>query len=114
MTRIIGIFDQLTEAQAAASLLAASGLKKDCLSIIGHGSKSSQPQSQLKQSAAWGSALGAAVALMLPHGGILYLAGHLARAAALHVLGMTVKGLVIGAAAGSGMDVLRRAGLDRR
>jgi lysylphosphatidylglycerol synthetase-like protein (DUF2156 family) len=114
MTRIIGIFDHLTEAQSAVNLLAASGLEPDCLSIIGRGSQSASPQSRLKQSAIWGSALGVAVALILPHGGILYLAGHLARAAALHVLGVTVKGLLVGAAVGGGLEVLRHAGLDQR
>lgn len=113
MAKIIGTFDTLAEAQEAASRLAASGVEKKCLSIIGGGSVPTQRPPRLRQSFVWGSALGAAVALLLPHGGILYLAGHLARAAAWHVLGVTVKGMIVGAAAAGTVDLLRRAGLDR-
>lgn len=114
MAKIIGTFEDLLSAQAAANSLVASGVERDRLSIIGRGSLPEHKPTRLKTSVFWGSALGAAVALALPHGGIIYLAGHLARAAAWHVLGVTVKGMLVGAAAGGTMDVLRRAGLDRR
>lgn len=114
MAKIVGTFDTLAEAQDAVSRLITNGIENKCLSIIGRGTQPTQKPARLKQAITWGSVLGAAVALMLPHGGILYLAGHLARAAAWHVLGVTVKGILVGAATGGSFDVLRRAGLDRR
>ncbi|HKX28439.1 MAG TPA: DUF2156 domain-containing protein [Blastocatellia bacterium] len=111
MAKIIGTFETLEEAQAAAHRLAANGIQRRSLSIVGPGCKHS---SQIKRSLVWGGALGAGMALLLPHGGLLYLAGHLARATIVHLLGMTAKGLLMGAAAGGTIDVLRRAGLDRQ
>ncbi len=113
MGRIIGTFETLAAAQHAVRQLAAGGVDDEQISIIGHDSKSSRPKFTLKKSVVWGSTLGAAVALLLPHGGILYLAGHLARTAAIHLLGITAKGLLAGAAAGGTVDLLRHAGLDR-
>jgi len=114
MARIIGAFDNLAEAQAAAKRLAATGVARDHISIIGHGGR----QSNLKKSLLWGGALGAGLALLPPHGGVLYLtwhlAGHLARSAALHAFGVTVKGMLAGAATGGAFNLLRSAGLDRR
>lgn len=101
----------MSDAQAAANRLATSGVSRKCLSIIG---QDGAAQSSLKKSVAWGGALGAGLALLMPHGGILYLAGHLARAAALHALGVTAKGMLAGAATGGAFDLLRSAGLDRQ
>ena len=114
MVKIIGTFDNLSGAQSAARQLAQNGIDEKLLSIIGRDIKVNTKQSKLKKSVAYGSALGAVVALVLPHGGVLYLAGHLARAAALHLLGVTAKGLIVGAAAGGTADMLRKAGLDRQ
>jgi len=114
MSKIIAIFNSLPGAQDATKRLATIGINEKKLSIIGHGSKPSHGQSTLKESLVRGSALGAGLALLLPHGGILYLAGHLARAAALHALGVTVKGMLVGAAAGGTFDLMRSAGLDRQ
>ncbi len=113
MGRIIGIFDTLAEAQQAVVQLTAASVDRQQLSIIGSGNKAATPESRLKKSILWGSSLGAVVALLLPHGGILYLAGHLARTAAIHLLGATAKGILAGAAAGGTVDLLRRAGLDQ-
>lgn len=114
MTKIIAAFDNLAEAQAAAKRLAATGVAQNQISIIGDGGRPSLVQSKLKKSLAWGGALGAGLALLLPHGGVLYLAGHLARSAALHAIGVTVKGVLAGAATAGAFDLLRSAGLDRR
>lgn len=113
MGRIIGTFETLAAAQSAVQQLAARGVDDEQFSIIGHGSKASPLKFTLKKSVVWGSTLGAVVALLLPHGGILYVAGHLARTAAIHLLGLTAKGMLAGAAAGGTVDLLRHAGLDR-
>src|SRR4030095_17128431 len=47
-------------------------------------------------------------------GGPLLLAGHLARAVAMHALGVTAKGIIAGAATGGSVDLLRRLGFDRQ
>jgi lysylphosphatidylglycerol synthetase-like protein (DUF2156 family) len=114
MARIIGAFDNLAEAQAAAKQLVATGVARDDISIIGCGGKSLLKHPNLKKSLLWGGALGAGLALLPPHGGILYLAAHLARPVALHALGVTVKGMLAGAATGGAFDMLRTTGLDRR
>jgi hypothetical protein len=110
MAKIIGSYDNLAEAQAAATRLAATGVARDHISIIGHGGR----PSNLKKSLLWGGALGVGLALLPPHDGVLYLAGHLARAAALHTLGVTFKGMLAGAATGGVYDLLRGSGLGRR
>ncbi|MBO0860613.1 MAG: DUF2156 domain-containing protein [Chloracidobacterium sp.] len=114
MARIIGAFDNLAEAQAAAKQLVTTGVPHDDISIIGCGGKPSLKQPNLKKSLLWGGALGAGLALLPPHDGIFYLAGHLARPVALHALGVTVKGVLAGAATGGAFDRLRYSGLDRR
>jgi lysylphosphatidylglycerol synthetase-like protein (DUF2156 family) len=114
MARIIGAFDNLAEAQAAAKQLAATGVARDHISIIGHGGRQSRRHSKLKKSLLWGGALGVGLALLPPHGGVFYLAGHLARSAALHALGVTFKGMLAGAATGGAFDLLRVVWLDRR
>jgi len=114
MAKIIGAFDNLMEAQAAAKRLAATGIANDNISIIGRGGRPSRGRSKLKKSLLWGGALGAGLALLPPHGGILYLAAHLARSTALHALGVTVKGMLAGAVTAGVFDLLRSAGLDRR
>ena len=114
MTKIIAAFDNLEEAQAAAKRLAATGVAQNQISIICNGGRPSRAKSELKKSLAWGGALGAGLALLLPHGGVFYLAGRMARSAALHVLGVTVKGMLAGAATGGAFDLLRSAGPDRR
>jgi phosphatidylglycerol lysyltransferase len=114
MTKIIAAFDNLEEAQAAAKRLAVTGVDQNQISIICNDSKSSRAQSELKKSLAWGGALGAGLALLIPHGGVFYLAGRLARSAALHLLSVTVKGMLAGAATGGAFDLLRGAVPDRR
>jgi hypothetical protein len=114
MVKIIGTFDNLSGAQSAARQLAQNGIDEKLLSIIGRDVKVNTNQSKLKKSVAYGSVMGAVVALAFPHGGVLYLAGHLARAAAMHFLGVTAKGLLVGAAAGGTADMLRKSGLDRQ
>ncbi|MBO0726821.1 MAG: hypothetical protein J2P52_14550, partial [Blastocatellia bacterium] len=114
MARIIGAFNNLAEAQAAAKRLVATGVARDDISIIGCGDKLSLKQPNLKKSLLWGGALGAGLALLPIHGGIIYLAAHLARPVALHALGVTVKGMLAGAATGGAFDMLRTTGLDRR
>lgn len=74
--------------------------------------------SSLKQSALWGSAVGASLSLFLPRKGAIYLAAHLAtrfgsplaRSTAWHMVGITAKGLMLGAFAGGTVELLRRAG----
>lgn len=68
----------------------------------------------LKQSALWGGALGASLALMLPRNGAFYLARHLTRAMSWHAIGALTKGmtkgLLLGAVVGGTFDLLRQAG----
>jgi lysylphosphatidylglycerol synthetase-like protein (DUF2156 family) len=111
---IIGAFDNLAEAQAAAKRLAATGVDYDHISIIGHGGRQSRRHSKLKKSMLWGGALGVGLALLPPHGGVFYLAGHLARSVALRALGLAFKGMLAGAVTGGAFDLLRSAALDRR
>src|SRR5262245_8851684 len=112
--RIIGTFESLIEAQAAANRLTSSGVDWKRLSIIGDPGRASRRWSQMKKSLAWGSALGTGLAFLLLPGGIFYLAGHLSRSGALQVLGVTAKGMLIGAAAGGMVDLFRSARVDRR
>ncbi|HZS05856.1 MAG TPA: DUF2156 domain-containing protein [Blastocatellia bacterium] len=114
MAKVIGSYDTLRQAQEAVRRLVADGIAADCLSILGQDKKHSFVKSGLKKSVFWGGALGAAVSFLLPGGGHLFLAGNLARAAAMHALRITATGMLAGAAAGGTIDVLRRAGLDRR
>jgi lysylphosphatidylglycerol synthetase-like protein (DUF2156 family) len=118
MARIIGAFDNLAEAQAAAKRLAATGVAQDHISIIGCGGKPSLKWLNLKKSLLWGGALGAGLAMLPLHGGVLFLSSHLAvhlaRSAALHALGVAAKGMLAGAATGGAVGMLRRAGMDRR
>jgi lysylphosphatidylglycerol synthetase-like protein (DUF2156 family) len=118
MARIIGAFDNLAEAQAAARRLAATGVAQDHISIVGCGANPSFKRLNLKKSLLWGSALGAGLAMLPPHSSVLFLyshlAVHLARSAVLHALGATVKGMLAGAATGGAVGMLRRARMDRR
>lgn len=114
MVKILGTYDDLAAARAAAGRLAESGIDSGLVSIIGRDLKIGRNKIRLKKSMAYGGVLGAVVALALPHGGVLFLAGHLARTAALHLLGATAKGLLVGAAAGGTAEALRKSGLDRQ
>jgi len=114
MAKIINTYQTLTAAEEAVAQLTISGFDATRLSIIGHGDKRLLSGSNLKKSLLWGGALGAVATFLLPGGGHLLLAGHLARTVALHVLGITAKGIISGVAAGGTIDLLRRAGLDHR
>lgn len=111
MANVIGIYDSSTAAQEAMARLGAVGIDSACLSII---SGEPQQSSNWKRSLLWGGAAGAAVSLLLPGGGHLLLAGHLARTIALHALSVTAKAVATGAAVGGAANLLRRAGLERR
>ncbi|MEP7342821.1 MAG: DUF2156 domain-containing protein [Acidobacteriota bacterium] len=114
MTKIINTYESLAAAQQAVAQLTISGFDASRLSVIGHGDKRPPNAHRLKKSLLWGGALGVAMTFVLPGGGHLLLAGHLARTVALHALGVTAKGIATGLAAGGTVDLLRRAGLDNR
>ena len=108
--KLLGIYDDLSSAQTALADLQAAGIDPRFLTLAGGG----EPKSGAwKKSLAWGGAAGVAASLLLPGGGHVLLAGHLARAAALHVVGVTAKAAATGAAAGSAVGWLRNAGLHR-
>ena len=117
MAKIIGAFDNLAEAQAAAKRLTAGGTKHHKLSIVDHTGDPScrqfSRQSGLKKSIILGIALGAGLELLQPHGGILYLAGHLTRGTILYALEIALKGMLIGAATAGTFDLLRRTLIGR-
>ena len=79
MTKIINTYQNLAAAQEAVAQLSVSGFDPSRLSVIGHGDKRPQSAPRLKRSLLWGGALGAAMTFVLPGGGHLLLAGHLAR-----------------------------------
>lgn len=112
MAKVIGIYDSSDAAREAMARLGAVGIDASRLSIIGGGD--ARQSLQWKKSVLWGGAMGAAISLLLPGGGHLLLAGHVARAIAIHALGVTAKAVVAGAAMGRTADLLRHAGLDRR
>lgn len=114
MARIIGAYENLQSAQEAMARIVESVGEAARLSIIGPGKSGQNEKSSFNKSLLWGVVVGAAVGLALPGGGYLLLAGHLARAVAMHALGVTAKGILAGAAAGGTVDLLRRLGLDRR
>ena len=114
MVKIIGAYQELQSAQEAMNLIVKSMGETARLSIIGPDRPQVGDKSQFNKSWLWGVALGAVVGFALPGGGHLLLAGHLARAVAMHALGVTAKGIIAGAAAGGTVDLLRRLGLDRR
>lgn len=114
MTKIINTYPNLTAAQEAVAQLGVSGFDTSRLSVIGNDDKRPPNAPRLKKSLLWGGALGAAATFLLPGGGHLFLAGHLARTIALHALGLTAKGIATGLAAGGTIDLLRRVGLDNR
>src|SRR5262245_13090875 len=114
MAKIIGAYQTLQSAHEAMTRIVGSGAEPGRVSIIGPGQSQINDKSPFKKSWLWGVALGAVVGFALPGGGHLLLAGHLARAVAMHALGVTAKGIIAGAAAGGTVDLLRRLGLDRR
>ncbi|HMV49087.1 MAG TPA: DUF2156 domain-containing protein [Blastocatellia bacterium] len=111
MAKVIGIYDSPQAAGEAIAKLSAVGIDESNLSVIGG---EIRPGSHWKKSLFLGGAAGAAISLLLPGGGHLLLAGHLARAAAVHALAVMAKVAAAGAAVGGTADLLRRAGLDRR
>lgn len=110
--QIIGIYDSLEAAQQASAALAKIGVGQQQLSIVAQEDIDRYGKTKLSTSLLMGGAVGVAAAFLLPGGGHLYLAGHLARAA-LHAMGVAAKGAAAGAAAGGAVNVLRQAGLDR-
>jgi Phosphatidylglycerol lysyltransferase, C-terminal len=114
MAKIVGAYQSLQSAQEALTRIVESGAEPGRLSIIGPGQSQINAKSPFNKSWLWGVALGAAIGFALPGGGHLLLAGHLARAAVMHALGVTAKGIIAGATAGGTVDLLRRLGLDRR
>jgi lysylphosphatidylglycerol synthetase-like protein (DUF2156 family) len=112
MAKVIGVYDSSEAAADVITRLSAAGIDASRLSIIGEAA--AKRSSHWKKSLLWGSALGAAVSLLLPEGRHLLLAGHLASAIAIHALGVTAKAMVTGAVVGGAADMLRRAGRNRR
>jgi lysylphosphatidylglycerol synthetase-like protein (DUF2156 family) len=112
MAKVIGVYDSSEAAVEAVARLRAVGIDASRFSIIG--GVDARRNSHWKKSLVWGGAAGAVISLLLPGGGHLLLAGHLARAIAAHALGVTTKAALTGAAIGGAADLLRRAGLDRR
>ena len=121
MAKIIGVFDSMPEAQAAAERLAARLVPLEALSIVGCepqrknkigvlSAQTGKSKSNLKKSFVWGGAFGLAATFLLPGGGHLFVAGHLVRTA----LQLKAAGLLVGAVVGSTADFLRQAGLTRR
>src|SRR6266498_4501617 len=111
MVKIIEAYQNLQSAQEALKLIAESVGEPGRLSIIGPGQSQINDKSRFNNPWLWGVALGAVVGFALPGGGHLLLAGHLARAVAMHALGVTAKGIIAGAATGGTVDLLRRLGL---
>lgn len=111
MAKVIGVYESSAAAREAIARLGAVGIDASHLSIIGGGG--ARQISQWKKSWLWGGAVGAVVSFLLPGGGHLLLAGHLARVIATHALGLTAKAIATGASVGKATDLLRRAGLDR-
>jgi lysylphosphatidylglycerol synthetase-like protein (DUF2156 family) len=114
MGKIIGAYQNLQAAQEAMSRLVESMGDAVSLSIIGPGSTEISAKSSLNKAWAWGIAMGAAVGFLLPGGGHALLAGHLARAVAIHALGVTAKGALAGAVAIGTINLARRGMVDRK
>ena len=114
MVKIIEAYQNLQSAQEALKLIVESVGEPGRLSIIGPGQSQINDKSRFNKPWLWGVALGAVVGFALPGGGHLLLAGHLARAVAMHALGVTAKGIIAGAATGGTVDLLRYLGFDRR
>jgi phosphatidylglycerol lysyltransferase len=114
MVKIIEAYQNLQSAQEALKLIAESMGEPGRLSIIGPGQSQINDKSRFNKPWLWGVALGAVVGFALPGGGHLLLAGHLARAVAMHALGVTAKGIIAGAATGGTVDLLSRLGFDRQ
>jgi len=114
MVKIVQTYQNLQSAQEAMNLIAESDGEPRGLSIIGPDQSQINDKSRFNNPWLWGVALGAVVGFALPGGGHLLLAGHLARAVAMHALGVTAKGIIAGAATGGTVDLLRYLGFDRR
>jgi phosphatidylglycerol lysyltransferase len=114
MIKIIEAYQNLQSAQEALKLIAESVGEPGRLSIIGPGQSQINDKSRFNKPWLWGVALGAVVGFALPGGGHLLLAGRLARAVAMHALGVTAKGILAGAATGGTVDLLSRLGFDRQ
>ena len=114
MVKIIEAYQTLQSAQEALKLIAESLGEPRRLSIIGPGQSQINDKSPFNKPWLWGVALGAIVGFALPGGAHLFLAGHLARAVAMHALGVTAKGIIAGAATGGTVDLLGRLGFDRQ
>jgi lysylphosphatidylglycerol synthetase-like protein (DUF2156 family) len=114
MVKIIEAYQTLQSAQEALKLIAESLGEPGRLSIIGPGHSQINDKSRFNKPWLWGVALGVVVGFALPGGGHLLLAGHLARAAVMHALGVTAKGIIAGAATGGTVDLLSRLGFDRQ
>src|SRR5215475_14935526 len=114
MVKIVQTYQSLQSAQEAMNLIVESDGEQRGLSIIGPGQSQINDKSRFNNPWLWGVALGAVVGFALPGGGHLLLAGHLARAVAMHALGVTAKGIIAGAATGGTVGLLWRLGLDRQ
>jgi hypothetical protein len=113
MGKIIGAYQNLQSAQEAMSRLVETIGDATGLSIIGPDGAQFIEKTSLNKTWVWGVALGASVGFLLPGGGHALIIGHLARAVAVHALGLTAKGVLVGAAAGGTVDLLRRGGGNR-
>jgi hypothetical protein len=114
MGKIIGAYQNLQAAQEAMSRLVESMGDAVSLSIIGPGHSDIAAKPWLNKTWAWGIAFGAAVGFLLPGGGHALFAGHIARAIAIHALGVTAKGALAGAVAVGTINLVRRGVVDRK
>lgn len=110
MAKLLGIYDNLPLAQNALARLCAEGIDPQNVRIL-----SGPPPTKTvwQNPLLLGGAAGLAAAFLLPGGGHLLLAGHLARTATTHTLAVTAKAAAAGAAAGGSVDWVRRVGLKR-
>lgn len=114
MAKIINTYQNLAAAQEAVAKLSLNGFDATLISVIGHDDKRLLNAPDWRKSLLWGGAAGAMATLLMPGGGHRLLAGHLVRTATMHILRVTVKGIMTGVAVGGTIDLLRRAGLDHR
>ncbi len=109
MTKLLGIYDDWASAQNVLTRLHAHGIAPRCLTLADGAPRDA---TGWKNPLVWGSAAGLAASFLLPGGGHVLLAGHLAHTAAIHTLGVTAKATATGAVAGSAVNWLRRSGLN--
>ena len=85
MTKLLGIYNDWSEAQTALARLHAAGLAAPGLTLMG-----GAPATSAARKKPWliGGTAGLAASFLWPGGGHVLLAGHLARTAVWHTLGV--------------------------